>query len=81
MLGKQCKLYDEHLVRTIIVTTGLTALDFIRGRGNAGEEELCEYLELNAQGIIDDTLEEMDNTPLPSDGDLFRLDSGRLEGD
>ncbi|MDR0306597.1 MAG: hypothetical protein LBI42_07145 [Chitinispirillales bacterium] len=59
MAGKYCRLYDEHLLKNIMVSTGLSVLEYIRENGELDSEEICEFIETNASDIIDDTIEHL----------------------
>jgi len=66
MKGKHCRLYDEQLVKNIMISASLLTLDYVKEKKSVDEEELCEFIEVNADNIIEDTLDEMDEE---GDGD------------
>ena len=68
MKGKHCRLYDEQLVKSIIVSAGLSTFDYINEKGVVDEQDICEFLEINADSIIADTIDEL-NTGPPSGDD------------
>ena len=56
-----CRLYDENLVHNIIISAGLAVADFLNEHGDADADEVCEYLEMHADSIIEDTIEQLNN--------------------
>ena len=66
MSGKHCKLYDEVLVRNIMVSTTQYVLDYGKDHQDATEDEVCGFIEANADGIIQYTIDEMNDCPDPS---------------
>lgn len=62
MNGKHCRLYDEELVKNIMVSTGLLILDYLKEKPEIDEAELCDFIETNADNIIDDTIDEINET-------------------
>jgi hypothetical protein len=60
MDARNCRLFDDTVVRNIMVSTGIAVLDYIRRRKTANEDEICDFVESNAEMIIADTLEEME---------------------
>lgn len=59
MSSMHCKLYDENLVYNIIMATGNAAFNFLLNNNSAGLEELYDYLERNADSIIEKTIEQL----------------------
>lgn len=59
MQGKHCRLYDEELVRNIMVSTGLSVHEFMKQSREIDPDEICEFIDINAQTIIRDTIDEM----------------------
>ncbi len=59
MNGKHCKLFDENLVHNIMISTGLSVLDFIRSNPNIQTEQIFEYIQMNAASIIDETIDHL----------------------
>jgi hypothetical protein len=64
MSGKQCKLYDENLVRNIMISTGLSIIEYIKQCKVVDTLDVCDFIEQNAHNIINNTIEDMnrDNT-------------------
>lgn len=62
MGGMHCRLYDENLVHNIIMSTGIAVIDFLNEHRNADADDVCEYLELHADSIIKETIEQMNNS-------------------
>ena len=61
MGSMHCRLYDENLVHNIIMSAGLAVADFLSDHRHADADEICEYLEMNADSIIEDTIEQLNN--------------------
>ncbi|MBD3344779.1 MAG: hypothetical protein GF401_06925 [Chitinivibrionales bacterium] len=59
MHGKHCRLYDENLVRNIMISTGLTVFEYLKHKTIKSEDEICELVEVNADNIIENTIEDM----------------------
>lgn len=68
MQGKHCRLYDEELVRNIMVSTGLSVQEFLKQSREIDADEICEFIDINAQTIIRDTIEEMKDSGEYMDG-------------
>ena len=66
MTGKQCKLYDENLVRNIMISTGLSIIEYIKQCKVVDTLDVCDFVEQNAQSIIANTIEDM-NQEIPED--------------
>jgi hypothetical protein len=74
-----CRLYDESLVRNIMVSTGLSILEFIKKNPAADADEICDFIEMHADNIIETTIndineyedneEEDDSPPTWSEGE------------
>ncbi len=87
MHGSHCRLYDENLVRNIMITTGISIMEFVKEHTAANTEEVCEFVEYNADDIIAETIKNLNhgdtenNTPLdpPTDPPEDRFD--RLDDD
>ena len=61
MSGKHCRLYDENLVHNIMVSTGLSVIEFLRENRHANTNEICEFVEVNAPHIIEDTIDHLNS--------------------
>jgi hypothetical protein len=61
--GNHCRLYDENLVRNIMISTGLSILDYVKEHGSADAADICDYVEQNAETIIWNTIEDMNSNP------------------
>jgi hypothetical protein len=56
------KLYEEALVKEIMISTALCVQELIQDDSNISEEEICMFLEENYPSIIEETLTaEMDD--------------------
>lgn len=62
MSGKHCRLYDENLVHNIMISTGMSVLEFLKENKFANTDDICEFVEFNAHSIIEDTIEQL-NAP------------------
>ena len=70
MGSMHCRLYDENLVHNIIMSAGLAVADFLNEHRNASSDDVCEYLEIHADTIIEDTIEQLnDGDDYPERGD------------
>ena len=67
MTGKQCKLYDENLVRNIMISTGLSIIEYIKQCKVVDTLDVCDFIEQNAQNIINNTIDDMNDDP-PAEG-------------
>jgi hypothetical protein len=61
MGSMHCRLYDENLVHNIIMSTGMAVADFLQNHQNADADDICEYLELHADAIIEETIEQLNS--------------------
>jgi hypothetical protein len=61
MKGKCCKLYDENLVRNIMISTGLSIIEYIKQFKNVDAVDICDFIEQNADHIIDNTIDDMNH--------------------
>ena len=84
MGSMHCRLYDENLVHNIIMSAGLAVIDFLNEHRNADADDVCEYLEMHADSIIEETIEQLNNSeeyPEKDDGDgAWPLHAGDEEG-
>ena len=71
MEGNHCKLYDENLVRNIMISTGLSILEYVKQNGTAEATDICDFVEMNADTIIWNTIEDMNNS-----GDIEENEAG-----
>ena len=72
MGSKHCRLYDENLVHNIMLSTGLSIYEFLRDHQNVDSDEICEFIEINAGSIIDETIEQLysdDDAPVQDQND------------
>ena len=67
MTCKQCKLYDENLVRNIMISTGLSIIEYIKQCKVVDTLDVCDFIEQNAQNIINNTIDDMNDDP-PAEG-------------
>ncbi len=61
MKGNMCRLYDEQLVRNIMIATGLTVFEHMAENGTVDPKEVCEFIEMHADTIIEDTILDMNS--------------------
>jgi hypothetical protein len=77
MPGKHCKLYDENLVRHIMISTGISLYEFLQKKKEPAIDDICEFVEKNADTIIENTIEDMNSSygtpddPVPEDDNLW----------
>ncbi|MDO5577423.1 MAG: hypothetical protein Q4F84_10110 [Fibrobacter sp.] len=82
MGSKHCRLYDENLVHSIILSTGLSVFEYYKNNGEIDIEEICEYLDANANSIIEDTIEQLNSRDsAKSPPDEGRLPEEENDGD
>jgi hypothetical protein len=67
MNGKHCRLYDENLMKSIMISAGLSVFDYLNEKKIVDEQDICEYLEVNADSIIADTIEGMNRGQVSED--------------
>ncbi len=67
MDARNCRLFDDTVVRNIMISTGVAVLDYLRRRKAADEDEVCDFVESNAEMIIADTIEEMEHSEAEPD--------------
>jgi hypothetical protein len=48
MGSKRCRLYDENLVHSIMLSTGLSIVEYLRENAHADSDEICDFVEANA---------------------------------
>ena len=78
MMGSMhCRLYDENLVHNIILSAGMAVVDFLNDHRDADTDEVCEYLEMHSDSIIEETIDRLnDNEEYPEkedDEDIWPL--------
>lgn len=61
MGSKRCRLYDENLVHNIMLSTGLSVVEFIKENNGSDSDEVCDFVEANAETIINDTIRHLRN--------------------
>jgi hypothetical protein len=61
MGSKRCRLYDENLVHNIMLSTGLSVVEFMRENNGTDSDEVCDFVEANAETIINDTISHLKN--------------------
>ena len=78
--NKRYRLYDEHLVHSIMLSTGLSVIEYVRENSHADSDEICDFIEANAEDIIDDTVRHLKsmNDFHEKDWDDKEEDSGEL---
>jgi hypothetical protein len=67
MGSKRCRLYDENLVHNIMLSTSLSVVEFMREHGGADSDEVCDFVEENADTIINDTIKHLKKMGPPTD--------------
>ena len=66
--GRSCRLFDDEVVRHIMASAGVAVLDYLRQHKNVDEEEVCDFIDANAEMIIADTLDQMEGPGGAGDG-------------
>jgi len=59
MTSKRCRLYDENLVRNIMLSTGLSVLEYVRENADVNSDEICDFVETNAEIIVNNTINQL----------------------
>ena len=59
MEGKNCRLFDEDLVHSIMVSTGLAIVDYIKQFKSVNATDIYAFVEQNAERIIRGTIDDM----------------------
>ncbi|MDD5674962.1 MAG: hypothetical protein PHC61_12400 [Chitinivibrionales bacterium] len=67
MPGKHCKLYDEQLVKSIMVSTAFYILDYLKGNPILSEQEVYDFVQRNADSVIQYTVDEIHDEPAAPD--------------
>ena len=68
------RLYDEQLVKDIMVSASLLTYDFLKEKVIIDEDDICEFIEENAENIIEDTINEMNEPDSTLDCDADPLE-------
>ena len=77
--NKRYRLYDEHLVHNIMLSTSLSVIEYLRENPHADYDEICDFIEANTENIISDTvrhLKSMDDLPAKDGEDDTDEDGG-----
>jgi hypothetical protein len=61
MKGKHCKLYDENLVFSIMASTGVSVMEYVKKHKAASPDDVYSYVEKNGRRIIEATIEDMNS--------------------
>jgi len=61
MKGKSCRLYDEELVHNIMISTGLSIVEYVKQSKSVDAIDICEFVERNAGSIIAHTIEDINH--------------------
>lgn len=51
------KLYDETLLKSIMISTAITVVEYINENPDADYDDICDYIEFNYETIIKDTID------------------------
>ena len=81
MKGSHCRLYDENLVRNIMISTGVSIMEFVRKNKTVDTEEICEYIEFNAEDIIAETIKNLSSDDNEYDNFDNNIDNPSLNED
>jgi hypothetical protein len=55
-VGDHVKMYDEELLKEIMVSTALCVHELLMDDPNVKEADICEFVETNFRQIIDETI-------------------------
>lgn len=68
------KLFDENLVKNIMITSGVSLFEFIKTNKDADIKEVCSFIDGNSEMFINETIENMKNmgSDIPDD---FKFDN------
>ena len=69
MGSKRCRLYDENLVHNIMLSTGLSVIEYMRENTKVDSDEICDFIESNAETIISDTIRHLKSMDDPKTKD------------
>lgn len=53
------KLFDENLVRNILITSGISLFEFMKKHIDADINDVCSYINDNSEAFINDTIQNM----------------------
>jgi hypothetical protein len=56
---RRYRLYDEHLVRTIMLSAAIAVSEYLRENPGADSDEVCDFIDANAESIMSDTVNHM----------------------
>lgn len=59
MEGKPHRLYDEHLVRNIMLAAGISVAEYLRENPDADSDEIGAFIDANADDIMEDTIKRL----------------------
>lgn len=77
--NRRCRLYDEHLVHSIMLSAAIAAAEYLRENPHADSDEICDFIDANAASIIHETvdhLKEMEDIPDKGVEEDFDGDAG-----
>jgi hypothetical protein len=60
MEERSCRLFDDEVVRQIMITTGIAVFDYVRQHRFVDEAEINDFIDANADVFIADTLDQME---------------------
>ena len=58
-MGNHCRLYDENIVRNIMISTGVSIMEFVKEHDAASADDVCDFIEINADKIISETIKNL----------------------
>jgi hypothetical protein len=59
MSKRRCKLFDENIVHSIMLATGNSVTEYIRENGTADSDEIRDFVEVNFDDIIKETIADL----------------------
>ena len=70
-MGNHCRLYDENIVRNIMISTGVSIMEYVKDHKAANADQVCKFIESNAEHIISETIKNLDRTEKIQDDDMI----------
>jgi len=62
MGSMHCRLYDENLVHNIIMSAAMEVVEYLKKHRNADSGDVCEYIESHTDTIIEDTINQLNES-------------------
>ena len=59
MANKRCKLFDENIVHSIMLSTGNSVVEYVRENGDSDPDEINDFIEVNFEKIVSTTIQNL----------------------